>query len=154
MWELDYKEGWVLKNWCFWIWCWRRLLRVPWTARRSNQSIVKEISPECSLEGLMLKLKLSYFGHLMRRTHSLEMTLILGKIEGRRRTEDKMVGLISFRMSFLIQWTWVWACSGRCWRTGKPGMLQFMELQSWKWLSDWTTTVTIINMFTAREKEK
>ena len=78
--------------------------RVPWTAR-SNQSIVKEISPECSLEGLMLKLKLSYFGHLMRRTHSLEMTLILGKIEGRRRTEDKMVGLISFRMSFLIQWT-------------------------------------------------
>ena len=61
---------------------------VPWTARRSNRSIVKEISPECSLEGLMLKLKLSYFGHLMRRTHSLEMTLILGKIEGRRRTED------------------------------------------------------------------
>ena len=65
--------------------CWRRLLIVPWTARRSNQSIVKEISPEFSLEGLMLKLKLSYFGHLMRRTHSLETTLILGKIEGRRR---------------------------------------------------------------------
>ena len=153
-------ESWTVKKAehrridAFALWCWRRLLRVPWTARRSNQSIVKEISPECSLEGLMLKLKLSYFGHLMRRTHSLEMTLILGKIEGRRRTEDKMVGLISFRMSFLIQWTWVWACSGRCWRTGKPGMLQFMELQSWKWLSDWTTTVTIINMFTAREKEK
>ena len=104
-------ESWTVKKAehrridAFALWCWRRLLRVPWTARRSNQSIVKEISPECSLEGLMLKLKLSYFGHLMRRTHSLEMTLILGKIEGRRRTEDKMVGLISFRMSFLIQWT-------------------------------------------------
>ena len=66
-------------------WCWRRLLRVPWTARRSNQSILKEISPECSLEGLMLKLKLQYFGHLMQRTDSLEKTLILGKIEGKRR---------------------------------------------------------------------
>ena len=66
-------------------WCWRRLLRVPWTARRSNQSILKEISPECSLEGLMLKLKLQYFGHLMRRADSFEKTLMLGKIEGRRR---------------------------------------------------------------------
>ena len=69
----------------FELWCWRRLLRVPWTARRSNQSILKEISPGCSLEGLMLKLKLQYFGHLMQRTDSLERTLILGKIEGRRR---------------------------------------------------------------------
>ena len=67
------------------LWCWRRLLRVPWTARRSNQSILKEISPEYSLEGLMLKLKLQYFGHLMQRTHSLEKTLMLGKIEGGRR---------------------------------------------------------------------
>ena len=67
------------------LWCWRRFLRVPWTARRSNQSILKEISPGCSLEGLMLKLKLQYFGHLMRRTDSLEKTLMLGKIEGRRR---------------------------------------------------------------------
>ena len=66
-------------------WCWRRLLRVPWTARRSNQSILKEVSPGCSLEGLMLKLKLPYFGHLMRRTDSFESTLMLGKIEGRRR---------------------------------------------------------------------
>ena len=65
--------------------CWRRLLRIPWTARRSNQSILKEISPGCSLEGLMLKLKLQFFGHLMRRTDSLEKTLMLGKIEGRRR---------------------------------------------------------------------
>ena len=70
----------------FELWCWRRLLRVPWTARRSNQSILKEISPEYSLEGLTLKLKLQYFGHLMGRTDSLEKTLMLGKIEGRRRT--------------------------------------------------------------------
>ena len=69
----------------FELWCWRRLLRVPWTARRSNQSILREISPGCSLERLMMKLKLQYFGHLMRRTDSLEMTLMLGKIEGRRR---------------------------------------------------------------------
>ena len=69
----------------FELWYWKRLLRVPWTARRSNQSILKEISPECSLEGLMLKLKLQYFGHLMQRTDSLEKTLMLGKTEGRRR---------------------------------------------------------------------
>ena len=69
----------------FELWCWRRLLRVPWTAKRSNQSNLKEISPECSLEGMMLKLKLQYFGYLMRRTDSLENTLMLGKIEGRRR---------------------------------------------------------------------
>ena len=69
----------------FELWCWRRLLRVPWTARRSNQSILKEVSPECSLEGLMLKLKLQYFGHLMQTVDSLEKTLMLGKIEGKRR---------------------------------------------------------------------
>ena len=82
MWELDHKEDWVLKNWCFWTvedsW-------VSWTARRYNQSTLKEISPEYSLEGLMLKLKLQYFGHLMWRTNSFEKTLVLGKIEGRRR---------------------------------------------------------------------
>ena len=84
-------ESWTVKKAerrridAFELWCWRRLLRVPWTARRSNQSILKEISPECSLEGLMLQLKLQYFGHLMRRTDSLEKTLMLGKIEGRRR---------------------------------------------------------------------
>ena len=79
----------------FELWCWRRLLRVPWTARRSNQLVLKEISPEYSLKELMLKLKLQYFGHLMPRTDSLEKTLMLGKIEGRRRmgtTEDEMVG--------------------------------------------------------------
>ena len=85
MWELDYKESWAPKNWFFWLWCWRRLLRIPWTARRSNQSILTEISPEYSLEGLVLKLKLQYFGHLMRRTDSLEKTMMLGKTEGGRR---------------------------------------------------------------------
>ena len=84
--ELDHKEGWALKSWCFWAVILRRLPpRVPWTARRSTQSILKEISPEYSLEGLMLKLKLQYFGHLMQRTNSVEKTLMLGKIEGRRR---------------------------------------------------------------------
>ena len=83
-------ESWTIKKAegridAFELWCWRRLLRVPWTTRRSNQSILKEISPEYSLEGLMMKLKLQYFGHLMRRAHSLEKTLMLGKIEGRRR---------------------------------------------------------------------
>ena len=91
MWELDHKESWVPKNWCFWSWCWRKLLRVPWSARRSNQSILKEISPEYSLKGLMLKLKLQYFGHLMQRTDSLEKTLMLRKIEGsRRRGQQRM----------------------------------------------------------------
>ena len=85
MWELDYKESWVQKIWYFVLWCWGILLRVPWTARRSNQSILKEISPEYSLEGLMLKLKLQYFGQLMGRTDSFEKTLMLGKIKGRRR---------------------------------------------------------------------
>ena len=84
-WELDYKESWRPRTWCFELWCWRRLLRVPWTARRSNHSIIKEISPGCSLEGLMLKLKLQTFGHLMLRANSCEKTLMLGKIEGRRR---------------------------------------------------------------------
>ena len=94
-------ESWTIKKAecriidAFELWCWRRPLRVPWTARRSNQSIVKEISPEYSLEGLMLKLKLQYFGHLMRRTDLFEKTLMLGKIEDRRRrgmTEDELVG--------------------------------------------------------------
>ena len=84
-------ESWTVKKAehrrfdAFKLWCWRRLLRVPWTARRSNQSIVKDISPKCSLEGLMWKLKLQYFGHLLQRTDSFEKTLMLGKIEGRRR---------------------------------------------------------------------
>ena len=93
-------ESWTIekaecqKTDAFELWCWRRLLGVPWTARRSNQSILKEISPGCSLEGMMLKLKLQYFGHVMQRADSLEKTLMLGKTEGRRRRgqPDKMVG--------------------------------------------------------------
>ena len=95
MWELDYKETWVPKNWCFWTVVLEKTLEGPWTARRSNQSILKEISPGCSLEGLMLKLKLQYFGHQMWRADSFEKTLMLGKIEGRRRrlrAEDEMGG--------------------------------------------------------------
>ena len=96
-------------------------LRVPWNARRSNQSILKEISPEYTLERLMLKLKLQYFGHLMRRTDSLEKTLMLGKTVGRRRREWQ-------RMRW-TWWTWVWALSGSWWWIGKPGMLQPMGSQ-------------------------
>ena len=134
MWELDHEESWVLKNWCFFkLWCWRRLLRVPWTARRSNQSILKEISPEYSLEGLMLKLKGQYFGHLIRRANSLEKTLMLGKIEGRRRaTEDE-----DSRMESLTQWTWIWASSGNWWWIGRPGVLQSMGSQTVG--HDWAT---------------
>ena len=105
----------------FKLWYWRRLLRVPWTARRSNQSILKEINPEYSLEGLMLKLKLQYFGHLMWRAYSLEKTLMLGKTEGKRRRGWQEMRWLKAPS---IQWTWVWANSRRQWRTGKPGVLQ------------------------------
>ena len=118
----------------FELWCRRRLLRVPWTARRSNQSILKEISLEYSLEGLMLKWKLQYFGHLMRRTDSLEKTLMLGKIEGRRkRGRQKM----TCWMASLTWWTWVWVSSGNWWWTGKPGVLQSMGSQ--RVGHDWAT---------------
>ena len=105
---------------------WRRLLRVPWTERRSNQPILKEISPEYSLEGLMLKLKLHYFGHLMQRTGSLKNTLMLGKNEGRRRRDDR--GWDGWKAS-PTQWIWVWVSSGSWWWTGKPGVLQSMGSQ-------------------------
>ena len=101
-------ESWTVKKAesqkidAFELWCWRRLLRVPWTARRSNQSILKEISPGCSLEGMMLKLKLQYFGHLMRRADSLEKTLMLGGIEGRRRRGRQRM---RWWMASLTQWT-------------------------------------------------
>ena len=114
--------------------CWRRLLRVPWTARRTNQSILKEMNPEYSLEGPMLKLKLQYFGHLMQRTDTLENTLMLGKIKGRRGGNDR--GWDGW-MASLTRWTWIWANSGRWWRTGKPGMLQSMGLQRVR--HDWVT---------------
>ena len=109
----------------FKLWCWRRLLRVLSTARRSNQSILKEINPEYSLEGLMLKLERQYFGHLMWRVDSVEKTLMLGKTEDKRRDDRGWDGWIASP----TQWTWVWANSRRCWRTGKPGVLQSMGSQ-------------------------
>ena len=119
-WTIKKAECW--RNDAFELWCWRRLLRVPWTARRSNQFILKEISPECSLEGLMLKLELQYFGHLIQRTDSLEKTLMLGKTEGRRRGWQRMRWFDGITNST----TWVWASSGGWWSTGKPGVLQSM----------------------------
>ena len=111
----------------FELWCWRRLLRVPWTARRSNQTIRKEISPESSLEGLMLKLKLQYFGPLIRRADSFEKTpwcweRLKGGGEGDDRGWDGW-------MASPTQWTWVWINSRSWWWTGSPGMLQFMGSQ-------------------------
>ena len=135
-------ESWAIKKAehrridAFELWCWRRLLRVPWTAGRSNQSILKEISPEYSLEGLMLKLKLQYLGHLMWRTDSLEKTLMLGKIEGRRSGQQRTRWLVAS----LTHWTWVWASSRRWRRIGKPSRLQSMGLQRVK--HDWVTELT------------
>ena len=133
-------ESWTKKRaecWridAFELWCWRRLLRVPWTARRSNQSILKEINPEYSLEGLMLKLKLQYFGHMMWRTDSLEKTLMLRKTEAGEEGDDR--GWNGF-MASPIWWTWVWANSGCWWWTGKPGMLQ--SIASQRVGHDWAT---------------
>ena len=121
-------ESWTVKKAerqridAFELWCWRRLLRVPWTPRRSSQSILKEISPGCSLEVLMLKLKLQYFGHLMRRTDSLEKTLMLGKIEGRRRGGQRMRWLDGITNWMLEQALGVGD-------GGRPGLLQPMGLQ-------------------------
>ena len=126
-WTLKKAERWRMD--AFELWCWRRYLRVSWTARRSNQSILKEIVLEYSLEGLTLKLKLQHFGHLMQRTGSFEKTLMLGKIEGRRRKGWQRV---RFWKASLTQWTCVWASSGSCWWTEKPGLL---ELDTTEWLN-------------------
>ena len=141
--ELDYMrdyESWTIKKAeClrindFELWCWRRLLRVPWTARRSNKSVLKEISPEYSLKGLMLKLKLQSFGHLMWKANSLEKTVMLGKIEAGAEGDDRgRDGCISSP----TRWTWVWVDSGSWWWTGKPGVLQ--SIGSQRVGHDWAT---------------
>ena len=133
-------ESWIIKKaecWrtdCFELQCWRRLLRVPWTPRKSNQSILKEINPKYSFEGLMLKLKLQYFGHLIRKIDSLEKTLMLGKMKARGEGDDNRW---DGWMASLTWWTWLWANSGRWWRTGKPGVLQSMG--SKRVIHDWVT---------------
>ena len=121
------------------LWCWRRLLRVPWTARRPNQSILKEISPGCSLEEMMLKLKFQYFGHLMQRADSFEKTLMWERLRAGGKGDDR--GWDGW-MASSTQWTWVWVEPGSWWWTGRPGVLRFMELErvrhGWVTELNWT----------------
>ena len=134
-WAIKKDEHWRID--AFNLWCWRRLLRLLCTARRSNQSILKEIRPEYSLGGLMLKLKLQYFGHLLWRVSSLEKILMLGKIKGEEggRGWD---GWMAYWYSY--QWVWVWANSRRWGRTEEPGILQFLGSQRVR--HDWVTNGT------------
>ena len=123
------------KNWCLCTMVFEKTLRVLWTARRSNQSILKEINAEYSLEGLMLKLKLQHFVHLMRRTDLQEKTLMLGRLKAGGEADNR--GWSGW-MASPTQWMWVWVNSGSWWWTGKPGVLQSIGSQSWTWLSNWT----------------
>ena len=134
MWELDCEQAECRRIDAFELWCWRRLLRVPWTARKSNQSILKEISPEYSLEGLMLKVKLQYFGHLMWRTDSFERPWCWERLKAGGEGDDR--GWDGW-MASPTQWMWIWVNSGSWWWTGCPVMLQSMGLQRVR--HDWAT---------------